>query len=530
MRPSPPDPKPLELPVRGFDARACVDLDALLGRGPTRGRVGLALSGGGTRAAVAGLGVMRALDAWGLLSHVRVISAVSGAAWTTLPYTYLPAAFDEATFLGSWVDDPRALGHRSSAGAGRIGRVSPGDGLYPFTRFGMTSASLMAHAVGAHPRGVDGQMLWIRLVGKQVLGPWGLAAFDAADRPTSFFAADADAVARLRAACPRLPDTAHVVRPGQRPLSLVQAALRVDGGDGQPTLAPVYITPQYAGIVGGHIGTLDGRPVGHGAIESVAFGGRWSKGPAERPVVELERPLSLADVAGIASVFYADALADRGIDFINPTSRYFAPGWGPSAGVSAQLADAGSVECTGVAGLLAFDGIDAVIAAVSPPTRLGSKGADVIVDRQLAALFGHREYAREAGWRRYSEPGDGNPDYAHSQVFAADEFAPLIEELGARHRAGDAAVVARTHTVVDNPRFGVVGGRTVRVVWLLLADSAEWASALSSLLRPGMGPGFPNISTAFTALQASTAQLLAHYSGWMLGRERRAVEALFGPA
>lgn len=518
---------PLELPVRGFDPRACVDLDALLGRGPTRGRVGLALSGGGTRAAVAAVGILRALDAWGLLPHVRLTSAVSGAAWATLPYGYLPATFDEATFLGRYIADPRDL--RPGSTPGRIGHLDPGDALHPFTRFGMTSAALAIEAVRARPRGVDSQMLWTRLVGEQVLGPWGLAAFDEADRPTSFFAADAEAVERLRAACPGLPETAHIARPGQRPLTLVQAALRVDGFDGQPTLAPVYFTPQYAGIIGADIGTLDGRPVGGGAIESLAFGGRWVSGPAERPVIELERPLSLAEVAGVASVFYADTLADRGVGFINPTSRYFAPGWKPPAGVEAQLADAGSAECTGVAGLLAFDGIDAIIAAVNPPSRLDSSDPDVVVDRQLAALFGYRAHDRKTGWRRYDEPGGGNPDYGHSQVFAADEFNPLIAELGARHRAGDAAVLARTHTVVDNPRFGVVGGRTVRVVWLLLAESPRWTSALIPPLRPALGPGFPNISTAFSALPAPAAQLLAHYSGWMLGRARSAVEALFEP-
>lgn len=511
---------PLTLTLRGFDAAACTDLDALLGRAPTRGRVGLALSGGGTRAAVSALGVLRALDAWGLLRHVRAISAVSGAAWTAVPYTFLPPRFDEATWLGPHVDDPRALG-------GDL-RVEPGDGLHPFTCLGMTSPAMAAKALGGHPVGIDGHALWIRLIGQETLAPWDLATFDATHRPTSFFAADAAEVAALRAACPDLPETAHVPRPG-RPLLMVHTALRVTGADGRDTLAPAWITPRFAGVVGHDIGAVDGMPVGGGGIQSVGFGGRWVGGSFERPNVELRRPLSLADAIGMASSFYADTLADRGIDVINPRVDYFGPRWRPPAGRAVQAIDAGSVECTGVAPLLALDGIDAVIAAVNPPTRIERCGGDLVVDRQLAALFGYRAHDEATGWRLYSEPGGGNPDYAHSQVFAADELAPLLEAFAACHAAGDAPAVAATHTVVDNPRFGVTGGREVRVVWVLLGESPVWARALRPLVRAARGPFFPNVPTAFNGMPPPVARLLSHYAGWMLGRRREAIESLFTP-
>ena len=51
--------------------------------------LGLAFSGGGTRSSTAVAGELRALKEMGVLDKVRYISAVSGGAWGTLPYTYL---------------------------------------------------------------------------------------------------------------------------------------------------------------------------------------------------------------------------------------------------------------------------------------------------------------------------------------------------------------------------------------------------------------------------------------------------------
>ena len=64
---------------------------------------GIAFSGGGTRSATATLGQLRALQALGWLQRSRYISANSGGTWTTVPYTYLPARFDEQRFLGAYV-------------------------------------------------------------------------------------------------------------------------------------------------------------------------------------------------------------------------------------------------------------------------------------------------------------------------------------------------------------------------------------------------------------------------------------------
>lgn len=51
---------------------------------------GLAFAGGGTRAATMALGQLRAMHKLGWIKNVQYISAVSGGAWTIVPYSFLP--------------------------------------------------------------------------------------------------------------------------------------------------------------------------------------------------------------------------------------------------------------------------------------------------------------------------------------------------------------------------------------------------------------------------------------------------------
>jgi predicted acylesterase/phospholipase RssA len=57
--------------------------------------IGVALSGGGSRAAAFHLGCLRALHDRGLLSRVRIVSGVSGGALLAALYAYGPANFEE---------------------------------------------------------------------------------------------------------------------------------------------------------------------------------------------------------------------------------------------------------------------------------------------------------------------------------------------------------------------------------------------------------------------------------------------------
>lgn len=73
---------------------------------------GIAFSGGGTRAMVSTFGVLRGLDAAGLLGSARYIGANSGSSWAAAIFGYASAHLTDAQLLGPYVP-PEALSNAS---------------------------------------------------------------------------------------------------------------------------------------------------------------------------------------------------------------------------------------------------------------------------------------------------------------------------------------------------------------------------------------------------------------------------------
>src|SRR6266702_2524245 len=81
------------LPVLG--SRIDGDGSGFDGGGLIKRDIGVALSGGGSRAAAFHLGCLRALHDRGLLPRIRIVSGVSGGALLAALYAYGPATFEE---------------------------------------------------------------------------------------------------------------------------------------------------------------------------------------------------------------------------------------------------------------------------------------------------------------------------------------------------------------------------------------------------------------------------------------------------
>ena len=69
--------------------------------------VGLCLSGGGSRAMIAGLGQLRALhrleaNGESLLAQIAALSTVSGGSWLSVAWTFLPPHVSDQAFLGEY--------------------------------------------------------------------------------------------------------------------------------------------------------------------------------------------------------------------------------------------------------------------------------------------------------------------------------------------------------------------------------------------------------------------------------------------
>lgn len=516
--------------ARSFLVDDGLSVTRISGRPRTPGNVGLALSGGGARSASSCMGVLRALDHIGVLRHIRAISSVSGGSWFSVPFTFLPERFDERAFLGEFVEDPGELRFCEGEAPTDLRTLQPGNFGVPLSKFGMSLAGIIGGALSDHKEGVSPSRLWTREIGEQLLAPFDLARFEG-PLPADCFAANRAMASSIAMANPDLPEP-YVVRESEampRPYLVVNGAMRVRGFEGEDVLAPVHFTPYFSGVMGTKVGTLGDDEVGGGGVSSYAFGGQWLRGGRDRPELEIEAPLALSDIAGISSAAYSDGLLDRGVTDMSPALIYASPRWSSPSGAHATFADAGSLENTAVANLLAYEDIDSVIAVVNAPEPVRRRFGKLSFDRQVAALFGYQEFEMGEGFKRYGEPGPGPADYAFNQVFSDvnGEFHDLVEAFGALLDADEPMLVEQELELVDNPHFGVKAGRRVRVLWVYLNPCRRWNQQLHPLVRLNLDLKFPNIPTARTQLREHDIALLAHFSSWVLNRHRNMVEGLF---
>lgn len=396
------------------------------------GNVGVSLSGGGSRAMVAGMGQLRALAAvqlggQSLLSRVKALSAASGGAWVSVPYTFLRGGVRDEDFLGALVaPEDITPGALRALPEGNIGRVAADPGFGP--------AGLAAKAVTLKARlGVPDHQLWQVLIAAHVLAPYGL--FDgwreARGEPASLFSFDEATLRRdVLADNPALAGVpahlvAHRADPsrGRRPFLVCNGSMFVTQPDRmfRPTV-PVQMTPLFAGILGRPEG-VDGNgwEVGGGVVPPFAFDGEVRARSGDRITVEQGRPFSLADALGISCATLAEPIRNAAArlledpalregtlarfawlrdwlpesvtdgalqaseqavtevatggaaadlsrsDLFVPAYHHVSPFAAAGGGRRTSFADGGSIDNTGIAALLAYDDIDTILAFVNAP-------------------------------------------------------------------------------------------------------------------------------------------------------------------
>lgn len=153
-----------------------------------RASFGVALQGGGNRAAPAALGQLRALHDLGWVDDVRYISAISGGSWAAIPYTFLKQC---PTVTGKHCDEGRFLGKSYSAAAvaRRLPKLSKEKKPKEFIDGSMLGAiskgAITGKVVNAWARGRFDES-FADALGKIYLNPFGLGR-NSEDEPDSIF-------------------------------------------------------------------------------------------------------------------------------------------------------------------------------------------------------------------------------------------------------------------------------------------------------------------------------------------------------
>jgi hypothetical protein len=158
----------------------------------TPGRVGVCLSGGGSRALAAGMGQLRALkqltvNSVPVLGQVRALSTVSGGSWLGAPFIFLPstAASDDA-YLGPYVAD------QSTLTPAQLAVLPAGNAGTPITSPLFSVKLLALEALLLYDvLGVTPNMIWQTLMALHILAPHGLSSPTAKLTPDDTFTLNA---------------------------------------------------------------------------------------------------------------------------------------------------------------------------------------------------------------------------------------------------------------------------------------------------------------------------------------------------
>lgn len=348
----------------------------------TPGNVAVCLSGGGSRALSAGMGALQALehvtlaDGTSLLSHVKVLSTVSGGSWLGVPFTFLEAATPDSGYLGTYTDP----GNLSIVGLMELPDGNAGANVTD--EFSLVALAIKAWVLYEFS-GVPANMLWQTLMALHMLVPYDLYEPGSDMAPTSFFSYDDATLRTIRddnAGTPLEAENANLVAPRRRrPYLVCNTALFVTCPDQSSALAPVQCTPFFTGIVGApNAVDANGRAVGGGGVTSFAFSSNLEATTVYRDGrytadVTQSRQWALADIVGASSAAFAQAVHGTLLDLACNPPRF-----------AAALAMHGE----GAARLVARSGVDApsvrtFIAKRMAAARTGDVG---VLDSGLADL------------------------------------------------------------------------------------------------------------------------------------------------
>ncbi len=515
-----------------------------------------------------------------LLAQTRMISAVSGGAWLASTFTFLPTiAFSDEGFLGGPYVPPSSLtmDGLEVLSPGCIGHSVDG---FNVLWIGTLALGLLTLGIPANMiwQWIVGDTFLAPYGLFPQFGPnWypGL--------PAGYFTADAGTQKAITDANPSMKfEKSQLVATSTdqpRPFFLCNSAMVVNEAapSGARALAPFQTTPYFAGVVSTSGATdANGRAVGNGGVTSFAFSSVPKVNSDGQAQVVQGRHWTLADAVGTSSCFFADtvlgeatrlagdpealaaalasvraraesrgmrqsmveaccraieeasargprALSDLLPDAFVPEYLYWPTDATPPIRVKpTHFVDGGSLENLGVASALSFGDIDGLAVFVNTPEPLKTEGGTLVIDGAIPPLFGYQPYDPVRGYVLYSDGlvDSANATFQHNQVFASDQFQPLLDALSQAWNANaSSAVATQTLALLDNTWFGVKSGRSVKVVWFHLAAPTAWSDQLSAEVATfasdqASSDSFPYYPTLSSSLDPEQVNLLANLTAW----------------
>jgi len=511
---------------------AATDPESVLLNGPqgTGNFVGVAFSGGGTRALAATMGQLRGLRTLGVLDHVSFLSSVSGGTWASALYTYLPASFSEDDFLGPVVA-PQDITVSS------LWQLPPNNlGSIPQQ---LSVVRVLETLTKLKEQGYSSQSLWQGIVGTCMLEPFGLWNQNLNGYPDKYYSLSQSFLAMNGGVLERNPSlnaSQFYVMERQRPFLVMNSSLVSNPSVKGSQLLPFESTQANLGVrrTFPSIGP-DGHDIGGGLMEAFAMSSAWQQDLGNDLVSTTvpSRPFSLCDIVGISSAAFAEAFQAKfpWLDFLVPSYPYWPVAEHAAAKNAAytyEFADGGSLEDTGVAALL-VKRLPNIIAFVNSSTPLHQVHGEIVLDSQIQLLFGIHPTPESLRTKEAYRKDVPNDDSTFTQVFDSGDYNALAQGLWAANNAGGPAMFTQTLTTKPNANYGIES-YPVRVLWVYNTAVKNWYNLLhdSVKLVADVTINFPNYNTGLQLdLTATEVNLLADLSCWNLQTNAEMVLALF---
>ena len=503
------------------------------------GKIGLCLSGGGSRALSAGLGQLIGLkslsDGKGgtMLDAIDTISSVSGGTWLTSIFSFSENRnLDD--LLGVYTA-PNTLTEKN------IGNLSAGSIGHVPSRLSYSGMLDIAHKklgfinILLYPE--VRQWVWAVVVGELVLKPYGLyngsisgtgkTTMPMPDRFFSYSEAYMERVIKALTgediANEQLTNKDFYFHQSNAPFPVINTNIKVDATLSTSALLPVQGTPVALGATGS--ATEESTTItADGGVESFAFASSLQSQTTTDALVNIERRYSLIDLVSCSSAFFAELVGQEiakatsifkaGIKNIEkdfeelldvteesiladlsgfvPKYNYWPVGEQAADNRMTGFADGGNLDNTGLLGMLARSKANTLVVCYNSEAPLGSKedvavegyGKKIaLVSSDIPILFGYQPKPVNGRYMKFSSSTPEDLKYLiAAQVFEPEEFGPLVRALFAASNGEQAATVARTKSlkVCDNPFAGISNHDCVDVLWLYNNYASDWVDDIHS--------------------------------------------------
>ncbi|KAG2442832.1 hypothetical protein HXX76_002911 [Chlamydomonas incerta] len=493
-----------------------------------RPNLGVALSGGGYRAATLAVGWVRALHALGLMPHARYVASNSGGSWFNGVMSY--SGFPLAPFLGPYLP-PARLNRPALASPSALPPGCWGDTL--------AAKDIIADAV----KGVLKDMFvpgrasfsgWTAAIAEAFFSPYGL---DLQNSSITALRTRGPVAARLAAQYPGVPLYAALAT-ADRPFPIILGSvMRVD----TPQVFYAFeATPLYVGAPARDSST--DPPIGPGFVEPLGFNSPAPEVPLPaaggQPPVGLQgavnvtpaRLVPLSTYAGISSSFVAQGVRPSSSAGFALTGTERLDCWNPVnyTGAKLSFADGAGADNLAVTPLLRRR-VSSVVVLVAAANSADVSPVDFAVAQyDIAGLFG----AVPANATSYSGLENGitgvQPDEFNRalQVFPREGYDQLYAALAGSLAAGQPALHRAAYTVLDNAAQAITGGWTVEVLWLVNMRSRQWESQLPADTQAFLNSSrddkssdlrhYPYISTFTANYSPELVTLLSQQASWSL--------------